>query len=136
MGVTPMSGPVVVTGAAGGVGSGRGCNSSPPWAFRSRAFDRAGRREGRLPERLGPQPRSSKRKELAGPRKNPLEKSAGAGGIDTVGSTHARQRALDDALLPRGRLAACGLAGGMDLPTFGRAVFISAQCFAFSASIP
>src|SRR3954464_7889705 len=54
------------------------------------------------------------RKELAGPPK-PLAKERWAGGIDTVGST-----TLANVLsMTRygGMVAACGLAGGMDLPT-------------------
>ena len=54
------------------------------------------------------------RKELAGPAK-PLAKERFAGGIDAVGST-----TLANVLsMTRygGAVAACGLAGGMDLPT-------------------
>ncbi len=54
------------------------------------------------------------RKELAGPAK-PLAKERWAGGIDAVGST-----TLANVLsMTRygGAVAACGLAGGMDLPT-------------------
>ena len=59
------------------------------------------------------------RKELAGPPR-PLAKERWAGGIDAVGST-----TLANVLsMTRygGAVAACGLAGGMDLPTSRRAV--------------
>jgi acrylyl-CoA reductase (NADPH) len=54
------------------------------------------------------------RKELAGPPK-PLAKERWAGGIDTVGSTTLAN--LLSMTRYGGTVAACGLAGGMDLPT-------------------
>jgi acrylyl-CoA reductase (NADPH) len=110
-GLTPMSGPVVVTGAAGGVGS-------VAVAILSQRGFQVTASTGRPEEadylkRLGAS-EIIERKELAGPAK-PLGKERWAGGIDAVGST-----TLANVLsMTRygGALAACGLAGGMDLPT-------------------
>ena len=110
-GLTPMSGPVVVTGAAGGVGS------VAIAILRHRGFQvtaSTGRPEqADYLKGLGAT-EIIERKELAGPAK-PLGKERWAGGIDTVGST-----TLANVLsMTRygGAVAACGLAGGMDLPT-------------------
>jgi acrylyl-CoA reductase (NADPH) len=54
------------------------------------------------------------RNELSGPAK-PLAKERWAGGIDSVGSTTLAN--LLAMTKYRGAIAACGLAGGMDLPT-------------------
>jgi acrylyl-CoA reductase (NADPH) len=110
-GLTPMSGPVVVTGAAGGVGSvaiailsGRG--------FQVTAST------GRLEESeylkgLGAS-EIIERNELTGPPR-PLARERFAGGVDTVGSnTLANVLSMTRYA---GAVAACGLAGGMDLPT-------------------
>ena len=110
-GLTPMSGPVVVTGAAGGVGS-------VAVAILSQRGFQVTASTGRPAEadylkKLGAA-EIIERKELAGPAK-PLAKERFAGGIDTVGST-----TLANVLsMTRygGAVAACGLAGGMDLPT-------------------
>jgi acrylyl-CoA reductase (NADPH) len=110
-GLTPMSGPVVVTGAAGGVGS-------VAVAILSQRGFQVTASTGRPEEadylkRLGAS-EIIERKELAGPAK-PLGKERWAGGIDAVGST-----TLANVLsMTRygGAVAACGLAGGMDLPT-------------------
>jgi len=109
--LTPMSGPVVVTGAAGGVGS------VAIAILRHRGFQvtaSTGRPEqADYLKGLGAS-EIIERKELAGPAK-PLGKERWAGGIDTVGST-----TLANVLsMTRygGAVAACGLAGGMDLPT-------------------
>jgi acrylyl-CoA reductase (NADPH) len=96
-GVTPMSGPVVVTGAAGGVGS---VATGRP-------------QEADYLKGLGAT-EIIERKELAGPAK-PLGKERWAGGIDTVGSTTLAN--VLSMTRYRGAVAACGLAGGMDLPT-------------------
>src|SRR5258705_5184204 len=82
-GLTPMSGPVVVTGAAGGVGS-------VAVAILSHRGFQVTASTGRPPEadylkKLGAA-EIIERKELAGPAK-PLAKERLAGGIDTVGST-------------------------------------------------
>ena len=110
-GVTPALGPVVVTGAAGGVGS------VAIAILARRGFQvtaTTGRpQEADYLERLGAT-EVIERKELAGPAK-PLAKERWAGGIDAVGST-----TLANVLsMTRygGAIAACGLAGGMDLPT-------------------
>jgi acrylyl-CoA reductase (NADPH) len=110
-GLTPASGPVVVTGAAGGVGS-------VAIAILSRRGFQVTAATGR-PEEAGYLKKLGateiiERKELAGPAK-PLAKERFAGGVDSVGST-----TLANVLsMTRygGAVAACGLAGGMDLPT-------------------
>jgi acrylyl-CoA reductase (NADPH) len=109
-GVAPDSGPVVVTGAAGGVGS-------VAIALLAKLGYRVIASTGRSQEApyltgLGAA-EIIDRAELAGtPR--PLNKERWAGGIDTVGST-----TLANVLSMTkygGAVAACGLAGGMDLP--------------------
>jgi acrylyl-CoA reductase (NADPH) len=110
-GVTPGSGPVIVTGAAGGVGS-------VAVALLSKLGFEVAASTGRPQEAdylksLGAT-EIIDRKDLAGPAK-PLAKERFAGGIDSVGST-----TLANVLsMTRygGAVAACGLAGGMDLPT-------------------
>jgi acrylyl-CoA reductase (NADPH) len=110
-GLTPANGPVVVTGAAGGVGS------VAVAILAKRGFQvtaSTGRpEEADYLRKLGAS-EIIERKELAGPAK-PLAKERFAGGIDAVGST-----TLANVLsMTRygGAVAACGLAGGMDLPT-------------------
>jgi acrylyl-CoA reductase (NADPH) len=110
-GLTPMSGPVVVTGAAGGVGS-------VALAILSHSGFQVTASTGRPAEadylkKLGAA-EIIERKELAGPAK-PLAKERFAGGIDTVGSTTLAN--LLSMTRYGGAVAACGLAGGMDLPT-------------------
>jgi acrylyl-CoA reductase (NADPH) len=109
-GVAPDRGPVVVTGAAGGVGS-------VAIALLAKLGYRVIASTGRPQEApyltgLGAA-EIIDRAELAGaPR--PLNKERWAGGIDTVGST-----TLANVLSMTkygGAVAACGLAGGMDLP--------------------
>ncbi len=110
-GLTPAHGPVVVTGAAGGVGS-------VAVAILSKLGFQVTAVTGRPAEadylrHLGAS-EILERKDLAGtPR--PLAKERWAGGVDSVGST-----TLANVLsMTRygGAVAACGLAGGMDLPT-------------------
>ena len=110
-GVTPMSGPVVVTGAAGGVGSvavailcHRGFQVTASTGRPQEADYLKGLGATEIIER----------KELAGPAK-PLGKERWAGGIDTVGSTTLAN--VLSMTRYRGAVAACGLAGGMDLPS-------------------
>jgi acrylyl-CoA reductase (NADPH) len=110
-GVTPARGPVVVTGAAGGVGS------VAIALLAKLGFDviaSTGRpQEAPYLTGLGAA-EVIDRAELAGtPR--PLAKERWAGGIDTVGST-TLANVLSMAKYG-GAVAACGLAGGMDLPT-------------------
>ena len=110
-GVTPGRGPVIVTGAAGGVGS-------VAVALLSKLGFEVAASTGRPQEAdylkgLGAT-EIIDRKDLTGPAK-PLAKERFAGGIDSVGST-----TLANVLsMTRygGAVAACGLAGGMDLPT-------------------
>ena len=109
--VTPTGGPVIVTGAAGGVGS------VAVAILAKRGFQvtaSTGRpEEAAYLKKLGAS-EIVERKELTGPAK-PLGKERWAGGIDTVGST-----TLANVLAMtryRGTVAACGLAGGMDLPS-------------------
>ncbi len=109
-GITPDRGPVVVTGAAGGVGS-------VAVALLAKLGYRVTASTGRMNEAeylkgLGAA-EVIDRKELSAPAK-PLAKERWAAGVDTVGST-----TLANVLsMTRygGAVAACGLAGGMDLP--------------------
>jgi acrylyl-CoA reductase (NADPH) len=110
-GLDPARGAVVVTGAAGGVGS-------VAVALLAKLGYRVVASTGRADEapylkELGAA-EVIERKELSGPAR-PLAKERWAGGIDAVGST-----TLANVLsMTRygGAVAACGLAGGMDLPT-------------------
>jgi acrylyl-CoA reductase (NADPH) len=110
-GVAPARGAVVVTGAAGGVGS-------VAIALLAKLGYTVIASTGRPAEAgylkgLGAT-EVIERKELTGPVR-PLSKERWAGGIDAVGST-----TLANVLsMTRygGAVAACGLAGGMDLPT-------------------
>jgi acrylyl-CoA reductase (NADPH) len=110
-GLTPSDGPIIVTGAAGGVGS-------VAIAILSKLGYRVVASTGRMAEAdylkdLGAA-EVIDRAELSGPAK-PLAKERWAGGIDSVGST-----TLANVLSMTkygGAVAACGLAAGMDLPT-------------------
>jgi acrylyl-CoA reductase (NADPH) len=110
-GIRPASGPVVVTGAAGGVGS-------VAVAILAKLGFQVTASTGRPEEadylkRLGAA-EIIDRKDLAGaPR--PLNKERWAGGIDVVGSTTLAN--VLSMIRYRGAVAACGLAGGIDLPT-------------------
>lgn len=110
-GILPDRGPVVVTGAAGGVGSvavsilsslgyhviaATGRNAESPYLINLGAAE------------------VISRDELAQPAK-PLAKERWAGGVDAVGS-HTLANVLSMTSYG-GAVAACGLAGGMDLPT-------------------
>jgi acrylyl-CoA reductase (NADPH) len=109
-GLSPTRGPVIVTGAAGGVGSvavallaklGYAVVASTGRAEEATYLKGLGAAE------------VIERKELTGPPR-PLGKERWAGGIDAVGST-----TLANVLsMTRygGAVSACGLAGGMDLP--------------------
>lgn len=110
-GLTPASGPVVVTGAAGGVGS-------VAIAVLSKLGYHVIASTGRMSEAdylkaLGAA-EVIDRNELTGPAK-PLAKERWAGAVDSVGSTTLAN--LLSMTKYRGAVAACGLAGGMDLPT-------------------
>ncbi|MHB2267189.1 acrylyl-CoA reductase (NADPH) [Aliihoeflea sp. PC F10.4] len=110
-GIVPARGPVVVTGAAGGVGS-------VAIAILARLGYHVIASTGRTSETaylksLGAQDIID-REELSQPAK-PLNKERWAGGIDAVGSnTLANVLSMTSY---GGAVAACGLAGGMDLPT-------------------
>jgi acrylyl-CoA reductase (NADPH) len=110
-GLTPANGPVVVTGAAGGVGS-------VAVAILSKRGFRVTASTGRPGEieylkKLGAT-EVIERAELAGPAK-PLAKERWAGAIDSVGSTTLAN--ILSMMRYGGVVAACGLAGGVDLPT-------------------
>jgi len=110
-GVTPKSGPVVVTGAAGGVGS-------VATALLSKLGFHVMASTGRMSE--APYLKSLgaaeviDRNELSGPAK-PLAKERWTGGVDSVGSTTLAN--LLSMTKYGGAIAACGLAAGMDLPS-------------------
>ena len=109
-GITPRQGPVIVTGAAGGLGSVAIALLAKVGFAVIASTGRAG--EADYLRSLGAS-EIIERQELAGAPK-PLARERWAGGIDTVGST-----TLANVLsMTRygGAVAACGLAGGMDLP--------------------
>jgi acrylyl-CoA reductase (NADPH) len=111
-GVTSDRGPVVVTGAAGGLGSVAVALLAKLSYHVVAATGRMG--EADYLKRLGAA-EVIDRSELAVPVR-PLAKERWAGGIDPVGST-----TLANVLAMTrygGAVAACGLAGGLDLPTF------------------
>jgi acrylyl-CoA reductase (NADPH) len=110
-GILPDRGPVVVTGAAGGVGSvavsilsslgyhviaSTGRNAESPYLINLGAAEVISRDELHQPAK-------------------PLAKERWAGGIDAVGS-HTLANVLSMTSYG-GAVAACGLAGGMDLPS-------------------
>ena len=110
-GVTPGKGPVVVTGAAGGVGS-------VAVAVLAKLGYRVIASTGRTEEEtylksLGAAEIIPRAELAADPR--PLAKERWAGAVDSVGS-----KTLANVIASTsygGAVAACGLAGGMDLPT-------------------
>jgi acrylyl-CoA reductase (NADPH) len=110
-GVTPSSGTVLVTGAVGGVGSVSVALLSKLGYTVAASTGRAA--EADYLKSLGAS-EIIDRAELAGPAK-PLAKERFAGGIDSVGS-HTLANLLSMTRYG-GAVAACGLAGGMDLPT-------------------
>ena len=110
-GITPQSGPVVVTGAAGGVGSvatavlgklgyhviaSTGRMSEAPYLKSLGAAEVIDRNELSAPPKL-------------------LARERWAGGVDSVGSTTLAN--LLSMTKYGGAIAACGLAAGMDLPS-------------------
>jgi acrylyl-CoA reductase (NADPH) len=110
-GLTPEVGPVVVTGAAGGVGS-------VATAVLSKLGYHVIASTGRISEApylmgLGAA-EVIDRNELSGPAK-PLARERWAGGVDSVGSTTLAN--LLSMTKYGGAIAACGLAAGMDLPS-------------------
>jgi len=110
-GLTPKDGPIVVTGAAGGVGS-VAVALLAKLGFHVIASTGRSAESGYLKD-LGAA-EIIDRNELSAPGK-PLAKERWAGGIDSVGSTTLAN--LLAMTKYRGAIAACGLAGGMDLPS-------------------
>jgi acrylyl-CoA reductase (NADPH) len=109
-GVRPENGEILVTGAAGGVGS-------IAIAILSKLGYRVAASTGRLEEEsflkgLGAS-QIIDRNEFSGPVKA-LGKTRWAGAVDAVGSTTLAN--VLSQILPEGTVAACGLAQGMDLP--------------------
>jgi acrylyl-CoA reductase (NADPH) len=110
-GLTPQSGPVIVTGAAGGVGSvAVALLAKLGWQV-SASTGRP--QEADYLKALGAA-EIIDRQELSGPAK-PLAKERWAAGVDTVGSTTLAN--ILSMTRYGGAVAACGLAGGMDLPS-------------------
>ena len=110
-GLTPKDGPIVVTGAAGGVGS-------VAIAVLSKLGYHVIASTGRMAEAdylksLGAA-EAIDCNALSGPAKL-LAKERWAGGIDSVGSTTLAN--ILSMTKYRGAVAACGLAAGMDLPS-------------------
>lgn len=111
-GLTPDAGEVLVTGAAGGVGSvavailaQRGYRVVASTGRAAQADYLKSLGAGAIVDR----------KELSDAKPRPLERERWAGCVDTVGSTTL---AMVLAQMQYGRsVAACGLAGGSDLPT-------------------
>ncbi len=110
-GIAPGNGPVVVTGAAGGVGSVATAVLAKLGyhviASTGRTSEAAYLKELGAAEVID-------RNELSGPAK-PLAKERWAGGVDSVGSTTLAN--LLSMTKYGGAIAACGLAAGMDLPS-------------------
>ena len=109
-GLTPASGPIAVTGAAGGVGSVAvailsklGFSVSATTGRPEQADYLKGLGASEIVERAV----------LSGPPKA-LARERWAGGIDSVGSTTLAN--LLSMIRYGGAVSACGLAGGMDLP--------------------
>jgi len=110
-GLKPADGPMIVTGAAGGVGS-------VAIALLSKLGYHVIASTGRMSEEgylkgIGAA-EIIDRNELSAPAK-PLAKERWVGGVDSVGSTTLAN--LLAMTKYRGAIAACGLAGGMDLPS-------------------
>lgn len=111
-GVKPESGEVLVTGASGGVGS-VAVTLLAQLGYKVVAATGRVEENSQLLRELGAS-RIIERSELQEPAR-PLEKQLWAGAVDTVGSkVLAKVLAQMDY---NGAVAACGLAGGFDLPT-------------------
>ncbi|MFW7526254.1 MDR family oxidoreductase [Vibrio ostreicida] len=111
-GIKPSNGEILVTGASGGVGSVAVCLLSQ-LGYQVAAITGRAKENGLLLEGLGAS-RIIERTEFETPSR-PLEKQIWAGAIDTVGSkVLAKVLAQMDY---NSAVAACGLAGGFDLPT-------------------
>jgi acrylyl-CoA reductase (NADPH) len=110
-GIRPAQGPIIVTGAAGGVGS-------VAIALLAKLGYTVIASTGRLSEAeylksLGAN-EIVDRNQFTGPAK-PMDQERFAGGVDSVGSTTLAN--LIAMTKYGGAIAACGLAGGRDLPT-------------------
>ncbi|BAL78630.1 MDR family oxidoreductase [Bradyrhizobium cosmicum] len=110
-GLSPKGGPVVVTGAAGGVGSVAIAVLSKLGYHVIASTGRAA--EADYLKGIGAA-EIIDRNELSAPAK-PLAKERWAGGVDSVGSTTLAN--LLSMMKYGGAIAACGLAAGMDLPS-------------------
>ncbi|MCJ9703829.1 MULTISPECIES: MDR family oxidoreductase [unclassified Bradyrhizobium] len=110
-GLSPKSGPVVVTGAAGGVGSVATAVLSKLGYHVIASTGRAS--EADYLKEIGAA-EVIDRNELSAPAK-PIAKERWAGGVDSVGSTTLAN--LLSMTKYGGAIAACGLAAGMDLPS-------------------
>jgi acrylyl-CoA reductase (NADPH) len=109
-GLTPASGPVVVTGAAGGVGS---VATAVLGKLGYHVIASTGRMsEAHYLKSLGAAEVIDRNELSATPK--PLAKERWAGGVDSVGSTTLAN--LLSMTKYGGAIAACGLAAGMDLP--------------------
>jgi acrylyl-CoA reductase (NADPH) len=109
-GLTPDRGPLLVTGAAGGVGSVAIAVLSKLGFEVTAATGRP--EEADYLRRLGANDVIARHELTMPPR--PLAKERWAGGVDSVGSTTLAN--VLSMTRYRGAVAACGLAGGMDLP--------------------
>ncbi|ELR64167.1 Alcohol dehydrogenase [Photobacterium marinum] len=111
-GIKPEHGEVLVTGASGGVGS-VAVTLLSQLGYQVAAVTGRAEANGELLKQLGAA-RIIERSEFEEPSR-PLEKQIWAGAVDTVGSkVLAKVLAQVDY---NGAVAACGLAGGFDLPT-------------------
>lgn len=110
-GISPKSGPVVVTGAAGGVGSVATAVLSKLGYHVVASTGRAS--EADYLKEIGAT-EVIDRNELSEAAK-PIAKERWAGGVDSVGSTTLAN--LLSMTKYGGAIAACGLAAGMDLPS-------------------
>ncbi|MCK1288814.1 oxidoreductase [Bradyrhizobium sp. 44] len=110
-GVSPKSGPVVVTGAAGGVGSVATAVLSKLGYHVIASTGRAS--EADYLKEIGAT-EVIDRNELSAAAK-PIARERWAGGVDSVGSTTLAN--LLSMTKYGGAIAACGLAAGMDLPS-------------------
>lgn len=110
--IKPEDGPILVTGASGGVGS-VAVTLLAQLGYKVAAVTGRVEQNGPLLEKLGAS-QIIDRSEFEEPAR-PLEKQVWAGAVDTVGSkVLAKVLAQMDY---NSTVAACGLAGGFDLPT-------------------
>jgi NADPH2:quinone reductase len=110
-GLSPASGPVIVTGATGGVGS-IAVQSLAARGYQVTAFTGKPEQESYL-RSLGAQQLLARGKLEMGAR--PLEKAMWAGAVDAVGG--ATLAWLTRTMMPHGCIASSGLTGGIELNT-------------------